>query len=251
MTHPSRKKLAGSVFTMGYAMFLVQFGSVSTVYCLRCLFRCCRYMLFLLLTGLFLLLAPFSLKQPNPVFADCRHLLHQNLNISWKTSRNASLEITWSEAKASISSFCSLLRRTPVVFAKEGARAQWRGVAAPSSGDLESGWSWEIWECIWWTCAWTTGDCLPPGCLICSCSAQCAWTVGFGFESQETSFTFQFGCHRDPDRLHKPWSRGWTQSAKLWSNPWTLPCPRETPSTATGLQGYWQAGSEKTSVKDT
>ena len=29
--------------------------------------------------------------------------------------------------------------RTPVVFAKEGARAQWRGVAAPSSGDLETG----------------------------------------------------------------------------------------------------------------
>ena len=92
MTHPSRKKLAGSVFTMGYAMFLVQFGSVSTVYCLRCLFRCCRYMLFLLLTGLFLLLAPFSLKQPNPVFADCLHLLHQNLNISWETLRNTSLE---------------------------------------------------------------------------------------------------------------------------------------------------------------
>ena len=99
MTHPSRKKLAGSVFTMGYAMFLVQFGSVSTVYCLRCLFRCCRYMLFLLLTGLFLLLAPFSLKQPNPVFADCRHLLHQNLNISWETSRNTSPgNLIWSKS---------------------------------------------------------------------------------------------------------------------------------------------------------
>ena len=29
--------------------------------------------------------------------------------------------------------------RTPVAFANEGARAQWRGVAAPSSGDLGAG----------------------------------------------------------------------------------------------------------------
>ena len=44
--------------------------------------------------------------------------------------------VTWSEANASISSFLSLMRSAPVVFAKEGARAQWSGVAAPSSGDL-------------------------------------------------------------------------------------------------------------------
>ena len=232
-------------------MFLAhQFGSVSTVYCLWCLFWCCCYMLFLRLTGLLLLLA-FSLKQPNPVFADCLHLLHQNLNISWETLRNTSLEKPDLKQKL----------QSPPSGASWGGH-QW---CLPRRGQEHSGGGLlllpqvtlnqvevERFEnALGGTCAWTTGDCLPPGCLICSCSAQCAWTVGFGFESQETSFTFQFGCHRDPDRLHKPWSRGWTQSAKLWSNPWTLPCPRETPSTATGLQGYWQAGSEKTSVKDT
>ena len=106
-------------------------------------------LLLLLVSRLLLLLMPrfnsasFDLKQPNPILAHCIHLLHQSLkNIQMpickhgkKDTKDMSLE-TWSEANASISSFWSLLIRTPVVFANEGARAQWRGVAAPSSADL-------------------------------------------------------------------------------------------------------------------
>ena len=109
-------------------------------------------LLLLLVSRLLLLLMPrfnsasFDLKQPNPILAHCIHLLHQSLkNIQMPICKHAkedmSLE-TWSEANASISSFWSLLIRTPVVFANEGARAQWRGVAAPSSADLvHSHWS--------------------------------------------------------------------------------------------------------------
>ena len=69
---------------------------------------------------------------------------------------------------------------------------------------------------IYGTCAWTREDCWQPDCLIYSCLAQYAWVVDLWLKDQETAFTFQFGCHRDPDRLHRPWSRGWEQSAKLW-----------------------------------
>ena len=105
------------------------------------------------------------------------------------------------------------------------------------------------------TCAWTRGDYSPPDCPIYFYWDQCAWRdYLYNLNSVKRYF---WGKKKPPFNLRvtETWVGCVNHDLKVkrayHSCFIILPCHQRTPLIVTGLQGYWQAGSENTHVKET